>query len=426
MPAFIKIKRSIFSHSTHHNNNDYDSLADLPATVRHELFIVAGANFLSQTGTGVMLISISVLALQLTQQVAAGPLVVATGALAPIAVVPLFNKLQNKVNVTRLMVVGDLGAFVVSVCLAILTTGNLISAWMLYPAMFLFSACLALYQPALREWGANSAGDSLIAFNGALVMATQLGVVIGWAVGGVFNALQQPSLAIVLCVILYGLAWPIQAATFHFRKSRKVVNKTQTRGKTYSWRSVFSHLAGRRYLVSLVSQALLQRLSFSMFVSLTAGTDSSRSWVPGVANSAFAAFSIAGAYMITKSRPAKLVDKHAPTILVVGICIQVVFGACANFPILAVGCFALIGLLSTAANVIQTDAQTSWKNTGAGSAFAVIGAIQAPIQAVGGAILSVVLLKIDVQYVYIAVVLIFGSISVVFAILARLAQKQTN
>ncbi len=407
--------------------NRSSALRRLPPASMTELWAVTAATLQSQAGSGFLIVAVTVEALRISGTVSVAPLIVAASGLAPMLLVRPIRRMVRRANPRLLMVVADGGGFVTITALSGVTRMNATAQWHLYAAMFVLSGFAALYLPASREWGARVTRDrdELVALNGVLAIATQLAIVIGWSCGGVLVAVAGPLVAIEICAASYAVSFTLQAIVFSITSRRSklvpidVAAITRTVPLSGAWHRMLREGSGALYTYSLLSQALVQRLTFSMFVPLVAGLNQSSSWVAGVANGAFGAFAVVGASLLTMPRTSDRIRLFAPTILAIGFGVQIVFGLSASIPAIAITSFAIVGLLSASASAIQSEAQDRWRLIGAGDAFSILGALQAPMQAGGALVLSAILVHANIAAVYVTCVAVFGFGSVLFAALAR-------
>lgn len=404
-----------------------NALSNLRPASRIELWAVTAATLQSQAGSSFLIVAVTVEALRISGSVSVAPLIVAASGLAPMVLVRLVRRLLRNVNPRLLMVIADGGGFLTISVLSLATRTNVMAQWHLYAAMFILSGFAALYLPASREWGARvtSNREELVALNGVLAIATQLGIVVGWTCGGVLVTFAGSLTAIEICATSYAVSFLLQMITFAItRRHLRLIpapgeDLALAARSSNAWRRMLREGASALYTYSLLSQALVQRLTFSMFVPLVAGLNPGNSWVAGVANGAFGAFAIVGAFLLTMPRPSARLRQFAPSVLAIAFGVQIVFGLGASIPIVAIGAFAIVGLLSASASAIQSEAQDTWRSIGAGDAFTIVGALQGPMQVGGALVLSVVLVHANITAVYVTAVAVFGFGSVIFAGLAR-------
>lgn len=402
-------------------------LSQLDRAPKVELGTVMLASLQTNAGSSFLILAVTMEALRISGSAAAAPLIVAASGLAPMLIVRPIRTLIRRFDPRGLMVLADAGGLVVVSALALVITSGLVSQWHLYAAMLLLGGFSALYIPASREWGTRvtADGEQLTALNAVLSISTQLAIVIGWSSGGLLVTFVGPGGAIAICAATYAVSLMLQVVVFSITRRQTRLNRplnpdcSRSDERLLAWRRMLRDGSSASYTYSLLSQALLQRLTFSMFIPLVAGVSSSDGWVAGVANGGFGVFAIFGALLLTTRRPGLFIRHHAPKILGCCFVVQIAFGLGAGEPALAITLFGAVGLLSVSASAIQSEAQDAWREIGAGDAFSILGAVQAPIQVGGALLLSLVLVKVDVTVVYVVSLAVLGTGSVMFAVVAR-------
>lgn len=403
-------------------------LASIGSGGRSELMAVAIATAQSQAGSGFLMVAVTVAALKATSAASAAPLLVMATSLAPFLLVRTIRKQVQRRDPRVLLVAAECGGLVGAVGLAILLRVDQTNLGGMCVLMFVLSAFSAVQAPATREWGSSIAPNQgeLAALNSVLSMAGQIGIVIGWTLGGVLVGLQNAELLVWTCAATYAASIVILLSTFaatgraHVRRRIGSAAEGSRVPPSAGWRTMLMARPTAFYTYSLISQSLLQRLSFSMFIPLVAGVDGSRSWAAGAANGAFALASILGAVLLTLPGTAPTIRRFAPGVLAVSVATQIVFGLFAWAPAIAIAAFSAVGVMSVAAIAIQSEAQELWRSTvGAGDAFTMLAAVQGPLNIVGSLILAMVLMRVQVDVAYVACVALFGVGSAVFAVAAR-------
>ncbi|GAA2640921.1 hypothetical protein GCM10009863_67680 [Streptomyces axinellae] len=389
------------------------------------------STFQSQSTSSLLLLLLSVLALQVTGSAASAPLVVAAGALPALLLVRWVRTVNRVLDRRWVMILSDAGAFTVALVLHLLSRGD-IQAWHIYVGMALFSSFGAFYLPAMRGWVADQSGSlaQLTWLNAMLAVATQASVVVGWALGGVLVSTVGVSGSLGLCALAYALGSVLQIVVFAVLNGARLRRTDRPRGTDGRdgaparapegvWRRVFSPRRLGLFTGSLLAMELSHVLAFSMFVPLLTGNSSDRSWVAGTANAGFALAAIGSGVLVSGGSVGDWVRRRVPGILLAGFAIQAVFGLAAHTAVLAIGLYTMVGILSGGDAVLQSEVQDRWRSVGSSQAFAVFGAVYGPAQLVGSLVIAFLLLHLPVTTVYVGTILTLGLGSGLLLIAAR-------
>ncbi|WP_275467088.1 MFS transporter [Streptomyces noursei] len=410
------------------------------ATERREVGTVIVSTLQSQSTSALLLLLLSLLALRVTGSPASAPLVVAVGALPALLLVRAVRFVNQLVDHRWVMLLSDAGAFVVAVTLWQLVRAGGVHAWQIYAGMFLFAAFGAFYLPAMRGWvaGQTSGLEQLTWLNAMLAVATQAAVVVGWALGGVLASSIGIEGSLGLCALSYAVGLVLQFVVFvvingaSFRKPAgapgTVVSGTakshaaaadRASATTGVWRDVFSPRRLGLFTAALLLMELTHTLGFSMFVPLLTGGAADRSWIAGTANACFALAAMISGVLVSGGALGQWTRARAPQVVLVGFCVQIVFGLSVAHPVWAIGLYAVVGLLSGGDAALQSEVQDRWRPAGSAQAFAVFGAVQGPAQLVGSLAVAALLTCLSVGTVYLGTVVVLGLGSGLVLMLAR-------
>ncbi|UJB45929.1 MFS transporter [Streptomyces sp. A1-5] len=393
----------------------------------------------SQSTSALLLLLLSLLALRVTGSPASAPLVVAVGALPALLLVRAVRIVNQRVDHRWVMLLSDTGAFAVAVTLWLLVRGGGVHAWQIYAGMFLFASFGAFYLPAMRDWvaGQTTGLEQLTWLNAMLAVATQASVVVGWALGGVLASSIGIQASLGLCALSYAVGLVLQFVVFvvinraPLHKSPVAAGSagpgaaepdTSGEGRPSAagvWREVFSPRRLGLFTAALLLMELAHTLGFSMFVPLLTGGASDRSWIAGTANACFALAAMISGVLVSGGTLGRWTRARVPQIVLVGFCVQVVFGLSAAHPVWAICLYAVVGLLSGGDAALQSEVQDRWRPAGSAQAFAVFGAVQGPSQLVGSLLVAALLTCLSVGTVYLGTIVVLGLGSGLVLVLAR-------
>ncbi|MQS05748.1 MFS transporter [Streptomyces alkaliphilus] len=413
---------------------------DFAPTERREVATVVVSTLQSQSTSALLLLLLSVLALDLTGTAASAPLVVAAGALPPLLLVRWVRLVNRWMDHRWVMMLSDLGAFTVTLVLYLLLRGDDIEAWHIYLGMFLFSSFGAFYLPAMRGWVADQTSgiEQLTWLNAMLAVASQASVVVGWALGGVLVSTIGITASLAICALSYVFGIVLQFIVFvlinraPFRRAGKPSAPSPGGGSGVAgaagsparagfdvWRDVFSFRRLGLFTAALLLMELTHILAFSMFVPLLTDGAPDRSWIAGTANACFALAAMLSGLLVSGGTIGRWARSRVPQIVLVGFCVQAVFGLGAGYAVLAIVLYTIVGLLSGGDAALQSEVQDRWRPVGSAQAFAVFGAVLGPAQLVGSLLVAFLLLHLPVTGVYVGTVLTLGLGSGLMLLLAR-------
>ncbi|MFI9081870.1 MFS transporter [Streptomyces sioyaensis] len=402
---------------------------------QREVGAVVVSTFQSQTASTLLLMLLSLLALDVSGSSASVPLVVAAGALAPLLFVRVVRTVNRLVDERWVMLLSDVGAFSVSSVLWVLVHNGRAQLWHVYVGMFLFSTFGAFYLPAMREWASGRTGnlEQLTWLNAMLAVATQASVVMGWAVGGVLAASIGIASSLAVCVLSYAFGIVLQFLVFVVINRAPLIrplpdathggdvpNQAPRTAPASAWRDMWAPRRLGLFTSSLLLLELTHTLAFSLFIPLLTTGHADRSWVAGIANASFALAAIVSGVAVSGGVLGRYARSLAPYVVLVGFGIQIVFGLSAVYPVLAICLYTLVGLLSGGDSALQSEVQDRWRPVGSAQAYAVFSAVQGPSQMVGALVLSLLLSSFPVNVLYIATITTCGMSAGVLLLLARL------
>ncbi|MFE7117751.1 MFS transporter [Streptomyces sp. NPDC057654] len=432
---------------------------------RREIGVVIVSTFQSQSASTLLLMLLSLLALDISGSSASVPLVVAAGALPPLLFVRCVRAVNRLLDERWVMLLSDAGAFTVSSALWMLVRHNSAQLWHVYLGMFLFSTFGAFYLPAMREWAARRTGglEQLTWLNAMLAVATQASVVVGWAAGGVLAASFGIATSLLICVLSYSVGMALQFVVFvvvnraSFRRtlpdparetgafqavataapmdSVSTTAASTTAAPTArgawketagTWKDMWAPGRLGLFTGSLLLLELTHTLAFSMFIPLLTGGDQDRSWVAGIANASFALTAIISGVAISGGVFGRYARAFAPHIVLTGFAVQVVFGLTAAHPAPAIFLYALVGLLSGGDSALQSEVQDRWRPVGSAQAYAVFGAVHGPAQLAGALLIAWFLSRFPVRTLYVATILVCGAAAGILLLVARLRAPRSS
>ncbi|MEV0265458.1 MFS transporter [Streptomyces sp. NPDC050617] len=400
------------------------------------------STFQSQSASTLLLMLLSLLALDISGSSASVPLVVAAGALPPLLFVRCVRAVNRLLDERWVMLLSDAGAFTVSSVLWMLVRHDSARLWHVYLGMFLFSTFGAFYLPAMREWAAGRTGglEQLTWLNAMLAVATQASVVVGWAAGGVLAASLGIATSLLICVLSYSVGMVLQFVVFvvagrasfwrtptgppREKGAPRAVATASAAGARKdtagTWQDMWAPRRLGLFTASLLLLELTHTLAFSMFIPLLTAGDQDRSWVAGIANASFALTAVISGLAISGGVFGRYARAFAPHIVLTGFAVQAVFGLTAAHPAPAICLYALVGLLSGGDSALQSEVQDRWRPVGSAQAYAVFGAVHGPSQLAGALLIAWFLSRLPVRTLYVATVLTCGAAAGILLLVARL------
>ncbi|MCX4681291.1 MFS transporter [Streptomyces sp. NBC_01433] len=412
---------------------------DFEPSERREVTTVVVSTLQSQSTSALLLLLLSLLALDVTGSPASVPLVVAAGALPALLLVRWVRSVNRLLDHRWVMLLADVGAFTVALVLYLLVRGGGLQAWHIYVGMFLFSSFGAFYLPAMRGWVADQAVglEQLTWLNAMLAVSSQASVVVGWALGGALASTVGIAVSLAICALSYAFGIGLQFLVFvlvNRAPVRKVAKHGEPSGEAAetgirataspqavsgAWRNVFSPRLLGLFTASLLLMELTHTLAFSMFVPLLTEGSPDRSWIAGTANACFALTAMVSGVLVSGGAVGRWARRRAPHIVLMGFCVQALFGLSAGHAVLTIGLYAMVGLLSGGDAALQSEVQDRWRPVGSAQAFALFGAVQGPAQLIGSLVVAFLLLHLPVTAVYVGTILTLGVGAGLLLLLAR-------